>query len=88
VKPAAAPSVVIIVLFWKSHNVVSCVVFWMVSCCLGCTRQAGVPTLYIESICDDPKVLDSNLRTKIAHSPDYKNMPIELAMKVWGGAYR
>ena len=33
--------------------------------------------LFIESICDDPEVLEQNLRQKIASSPDYREMPPE-----------
>lgn len=42
--------------------------------------QANVRLLVIESICDDPDVLNSNLRTKVAKSPDYVGMPAEEAL--------
>eukprot|EP00479_Gromia_sphaerica_P003948 TRINITY_DN1468_c0_g1_i1.p1 TRINITY_DN1468_c0_g1~~TRINITY_DN1468_c0_g1_i1.p1 ORF type:complete len:255 (-),score=30.46 TRINITY_DN1468_c0_g1_i1:471-1235(-) len=35
-----------------------------------CT-QAGVRLLFIESICNDPKIIDENLKMKISRSPDY-----------------
>lgn len=30
--------------------------------------------LFIESSCDDPKVLEQNYMAKMRYSPDYKNM--------------
>jgi len=37
--------------------------------------------IFVESICDDPKVIRSNCMQKVLNSPDYKNMPIEEALK-------
>jgi hypothetical protein len=44
------------------------------------TQQQGQPivseisVLFIESICDDPEVLENNIRQKIVSSPDYTRM--------------
>jgi 6-phosphofructo-2-kinase/fructose-2,6-biphosphatase 2 len=44
-------------------------------------ESAGVRLLFIESVCDDPAVLESNMKTKIAKSPDYLHMEFEAALK-------
>jgi hypothetical protein len=43
-----------------------------------CTARAQtLPVLFIESICDDERVLESNLRVKASNSPDYRHMKLE-----------
>lgn len=41
----------------------------------------GVRVLFIESVCDEEEVLRSNIRTKIAKSPDYASMSENVAME-------
>ncbi|TYZ57664.1 hypothetical protein PybrP1_012517, partial [[Pythium] brassicae (nom. inval.)] len=36
--------------------------------------------IFLESICDDRQVLETNFMQKVANSPDYKDMPLEEAM--------
>lgn len=43
-------------------------------------RASDLPVMFVESVCDDKRVLESNLRVKAANSPDYKHMPIEQAL--------
>lgn len=40
----------------------------------------NVNVVFIESICDDPAVIESNLRQKIQNSPDYNGLSPEEAM--------
>jgi hypothetical protein len=35
---------------------------------------ADISVLFVESICDDPEVLENNIRQKIISSPDYTRM--------------
>jgi len=43
-------------------------------------QRIGVPVLYVESICDDPAVIDANIVATKLHAPDYAGMdPIEAA---------
>ncbi|CAG8650174.1 9692_t:CDS:10 [Funneliformis mosseae] len=44
-----------------------------------CQREPTIKVLFIESICDDRKVLESNMRLKLS-GPDYKNMDPEVAL--------
>lgn len=37
--------------------------------------------IFLESICNDPRVLESNLQQKVRHSPDYKDLPMEEALR-------
>lgn len=47
--------------------------------CRAHSRKINV--IFIESICDDRQVLESNFLQKIRNSPDYRNMPEEEAVK-------
>jgi hypothetical protein len=44
---------------------------------------AHTTATFLQSICDDRQVLESNFLQKIRNSPDYRNMPEEEAVKVW-----
>lgn len=43
-------------------------------------RSLDLRVIFLESICDDPRVLENNYRVKVANSPDYKNVPQEEAL--------
>ncbi|PRP87404.1 6-phosphofructo-2-kinase (predicted) [Planoprotostelium fungivorum] len=43
-------------------------------------KNALVNVIFVESICDDPMVLEENYKEKATHSPDYKDMPLEQAL--------
>ncbi|KAJ3184285.1 hypothetical protein HDU87_005132 [Geranomyces variabilis] len=43
-------------------------------------QEKGIKAMFIESICTDKRVLDTNIQMKL-QGPDYKNMPPELAMR-------
>lgn len=47
-----------------------------------CARHPLSLSVYLQSICDDRQVLESNFLQKIRNSPDYRNMPEEEAVKV------
>jgi broad specificity phosphatase PhoE/predicted kinase len=42
-------------------------------------REAGVDVVYVESICDDPEVIEANIRETKLLSPDYEGMDPEEA---------
>ncbi|KAJ0407689.1 hypothetical protein ATCC90586_001871 [Pythium insidiosum] len=42
--------------------------------------SADIQVVFVESICDDKDVLESNFMQKVTNSPDYKDMPLEDAM--------
>jgi broad specificity phosphatase PhoE/predicted kinase len=44
-------------------------------------EQAGVPVLFIESICDDPAIIESNIRETKLLSPDYAGVDTEEALR-------
>jgi hypothetical protein len=44
-------------------------------------RSIDLRVIFLESICDDARVLESNYRVKVANSPDYKGMSQEDALK-------
>ncbi|KAL6041106.1 6-phosphofructo-2-kinase/fructose-2, 6-bisphosphatase-like isoform X4 [Balamuthia mandrillaris] len=46
----------------------------------GAKGLAAPNVIFLECICDDEKVLRSNLKQKIRNSPDYQNMPYEQAL--------
>jgi broad specificity phosphatase PhoE/predicted kinase len=41
----------------------------------------GVDVVYVESICDDPVIIESNIRATKARSPDYEGVPEEEAVR-------
>ncbi|KAJ3148643.1 hypothetical protein HDU86_007398 [Geranomyces michiganensis] len=43
-------------------------------------QEKGIKAMFIESICTDARVLETNIQMKL-QGPDYKNMPPELAMR-------
>ncbi|KAI8909906.1 6-phosphofructo-2-kinase-domain-containing protein [Powellomyces hirtus] len=43
-------------------------------------REKGIKAMFIESICTDKRVLETNIQMKL-QGPDYKNMPPEQAMR-------
>ena len=46
-----------------------------------CQRRSPVlRVIFVESICDDPKVLESNYQQKAKNSPDYSDMPLDQAL--------
>ena len=46
-----------------------------------CQRRSPVlRVIFVESICDDPLVLESNYNMKCRNSPDYKDVPLEQAL--------
>lgn len=44
-------------------------------------REPGVEVLFVESICTDQKVLETNLAEKVRLSPDFKGMDFHAAVK-------
>ncbi len=44
-------------------------------------KKAGMPLVFIESICNDPAVIDANVRETKISSPDYRFMEAEDAMR-------
>lgn len=44
-------------------------------------KKAGLPLVFIESICNDPAVIDANVRETKISSPDYRFMEAEDAMR-------
>ena len=47
-----------------------------------CQRRSPVlRVIFVESICDDPKVLESNYMQKAKNSPDYADMPLNQALQ-------
>ena len=42
-------------------------------------KMRGVPVVFIESLCDDPAVIEANVRETKLSSPDYAHMEAELA---------
>jgi broad specificity phosphatase PhoE len=49
---------------------------WILETC----RQAGVEVVFVETLCDNPDVIDRNLRDTKLHSPDYVGVPAEEAV--------
>ena len=46
-----------------------------------CQRRSPVlRVIFVESICDDPLVLESNYNMKCRNSPDYRDVPLEQAL--------
>lgn len=46
------------------------------------TMKCGrVAVVFVESVCDDEAVLESNMRTKVASSPDFAEMNLEVALE-------
>ena len=43
-------------------------------------HQACPMVVFIESICNDPHVIEENLKQKIKNSPDYKQMDAQAAL--------
>ncbi|GMH50100.1 hypothetical protein TL16_g00694 [Triparma laevis f. inornata] len=43
-------------------------------------RELGVGVVFVESICDQPELLEENFRQKIKISPDFENMPFSEAL--------
>ena len=43
-------------------------------------QNHGLPLVFVESICDDPAVIEATVRETKAHSPDYTNMDPEAAV--------
>ena len=43
-------------------------------------RSPVLRVIFVESICDDRRVLESNYAMKAKNSPDYKDMPLEAAL--------
>jgi len=43
-------------------------------------RSQDLRVIFLESICDDKRVLELNYRVKAMNSPDYKNLPLEEAL--------
>eukprot|EP00808_Paulinella_micropora_P010939 g80400.t1 len=43
-------------------------------------RSHRLSVLFVESICKNPEQLRRNLISKVAHSPDYRHMPLEEAL--------
>jgi broad specificity phosphatase PhoE/predicted kinase len=41
----------------------------------------GVDVVFVESICDDPVIIESNIRANKARSPDYEGVPEEEAVR-------
>ncbi len=39
-----------------------------------CCQTHGLPLVFVESICDDPAVIQATIRETKTHSPDYSNM--------------
>eukprot|EP00931_Biecheleriopsis_adriatica_P124570 TRINITY_DN99715_c0_g1_i1.p1 TRINITY_DN99715_c0_g1~~TRINITY_DN99715_c0_g1_i1.p1 ORF type:complete len:470 (-),score=67.80 TRINITY_DN99715_c0_g1_i1:107-1516(-) len=44
-------------------------------------RHRGVGVVFVESICDDPDVLEANILGKLSKSPDYASVPSDEARK-------
>jgi len=44
------------------------------------SRSPDLRVIFLESICDDARVLEVNYRVKAMNSPDYKDMPLEQAL--------
>lgn len=44
------------------------------------THSPDTHVIFVESICDDAQVLETNFMQKVSNSPDYKDMPLEDAM--------
>lgn len=38
--------------------------------------------LFVECICDDPRIIEANMKFKCSQSPDYRDMPLDRAVKV------
>ena len=45
-----------------------------------CTKNFCFRLFFVESICDDPKVIESNVKEVKISSPDYKNVDSKLAV--------
>jgi len=45
-----------------------------------CTKTHGFRLFFVESICDDPKVIEANVKEVKVYSPDYKNVDSETAI--------
>ncbi len=45
------------------------------------SHSDSISVIFIESICNDEKVLESNFRQKIENSPDYSGMPLSQAIE-------
>jgi len=43
-------------------------------------RNPQYHTVFVEVICDDPEVLDTNIRNKVLHSPDFSGMTLSAAI--------
>lgn len=44
------------------------------------SRSLDLRVIFLESICDDARVLENNYKVKVANSPDYKDIPMEEAL--------
>jgi len=45
-------------------------------------REPGLQLLFLESVCDDPKIIDANVAVKVSSGdPDYDGIPREQAEK-------
>lgn len=45
-----------------------------------CTKNYCFRLFFVESVCDDPKVIESNVKEVKISSPDYKNVDSQLAV--------
>lgn len=56
---------------------------WVLEECTSPLKRAGKVTgcVFVESVCDDEELLEENFRFKVSHSPDYKDMTQEEAIK-------
>jgi hypothetical protein len=45
-----------------------------------CTKNYCFRLFFVESVCDDPKVIETNVREVKVSSPDYKNVDSEMAV--------
>uniref|UniRef100_A0A1B6CPW8 6-phosphofructo-2-kinase domain-containing protein n=1 Tax=Clastoptera arizonana TaxID=38151 RepID=A0A1B6CPW8_9HEMI len=43
--------------------------------------KMGYKLFFVESVCDDPKIIETNIMEVKVNSPDYKNMNVESALK-------
>eukprot|EP00960_Hanusia_phi_P032973 750174-Hanusia_phi.AAC.3 len=46
-----------------------------------CLKEKGIQCIFVESICNDSKVVEANLAEKVRLSPDFKGMDFHTAMK-------
>jgi broad specificity phosphatase PhoE/predicted kinase len=45
-----------------------------------CCQNHALPLVFVESMCDDPSVIEATIRETKTHSPDYSNMDPEAAV--------